>query len=201
MSSVQLTILVLESASLPLLIIVASLYAKEKLKRVEKRALFAVAPNDAVALYRTYNAETGNLRLRQFGIAIFTALFMGLVFCISYLDISRTNSGTSLVFLLAASGFVSYTGVFLTVAAMYRIRENRVMLHKFMHRHQSASGKAVYVNLLRQSLYYLDKKAFKRKRKSDFSMKPDICTIFIVASLLAALAFNVVYLIDLLAPV
>jgi hypothetical protein len=200
MTSEQLTVLFLEISALLLLLLYLGFYAAEKLKRMEKRGVFAVAPRDAGILYRSLCSEIGHVRLRQFSAAVFTLLVMALVFCVSYLDVSRDNYVVSLIVLLCVSSLSFYMGVWLILSAMYRARENRVMLHKFMYRSQSASGKVLAVNILRQSLYYLDKKAFERKRKSDFSLKPDAAAVFMIAALAAAQSFNIVYLVDLLSP-
>ncbi len=201
MNGAQLTTLALEASSLLLVLLVAIGFAAEKVRNAEKRAPFAVTPNDAGFLFRSYTAEIGSLRLRQSLTAVFTALALAAAFGAAYLDVSRENGWTALICLLAFSAFAYYAGVFLVLSAMYRIREARIMLHKFVYRNKTASGKSVYVNLMRQSLYYLDKKAFGAKRKRDFSIAPDFTTVFLAIVLTAAQALNVIYLIDVLAPV
>ena len=200
MTSEQLTVLFLEISALLLLLLYLGLFAVEKLKNIGKRGLFAVAPRDAGILYRSLTSEISHCRLRQFYAAVFTLLVMTLAFCVSYFDVSRDNYAISLIVLLCVSSLSFYTGVFLILSAMYRMRENRIMLHKFAYRSQSASGKVLAVNILRQSLYYLDKKAFDRKKKADFSLVPDAAAVFMVAALAAAQAINVIYLVDLLSP-
>jgi hypothetical protein len=200
MNTAQFTILVLEASALLLLLLLLSFFLHEKLKGIEKRAIFPVDPHDARVLHQSLMREIGMYRQRKLGIAVLTALLSAFAFCVSYLDVSRTNNGISLVFLLLFSSFVFFTGVFMILSAMYRLRESRIMLHKFLYRHVNASRKTVYINLLRQSLYYLDKKAFKIRRRSDFSMKPELSTVFILISLASIQAFTIVSFIDLLAP-
>jgi len=200
MNAAQLTTLTLEAFSLLLLLLFLSFFIREKFKGIEKRNLYTVSSIDAGVLHRSFLGDVSNRKAQELSMAVLIALLLGAVFGITFLDVIRTNTITSFFPILIASVFVYYTGIFMIISMMYRVRESRIMLYKFTYRYKNASGKTITTNLLRQSLYFMDKKKFKRKKRTDFSMRPDVSTLFIVISLTSMEVFNIVYFIDLLAP-
>jgi hypothetical protein len=200
MNTTQYTTLGLEISALLLLVLYLALFVREKFRNVEKRALFAANQNDARIIHKSLVDDLNAHRVQILLIAVLTALMMGLVFCVSFLDFARINRGISLYALPAASAFVYLTGVYMILCAMYRLRESRIMAHKFVYRNKNALGKTVIVSLLRQSLYYLDKRAFSRKKQADFTMVPGPSVILILVALSAFQAFAIIYFMDCFAP-